>query len=145
VTVSSLTPATPLHPERPPGPCGWSPPPHAERLPSAVVHGCLDDGLSVCLGLLAHDPERFAPAAVAWHARLCTWLPGIDFDESRAAFCALEALAGPDPAAAARTLSAICERDGLDEVATTLNTWLERRPRAIAALPARPPDAPTAA
>lgn len=135
-----------LHPEsRPPGSSPWHPRPHARRLPSAVVHGCLDDGLMVCLGLLAGDPERFAPAAVAWHARLCAWVPGIGFGESRAALAALEAVAGPDPAAAARALSAICDRHGLDQVATALDAWLERRPPVVAALAERPPEPPAAA
>jgi hypothetical protein len=72
-----------------------------DPLPSAVVRGSLRDGLLVCLGLLASDPARFEPAAVAWHSRWCAELPGIGFAESRAALSSLEALAGPHPAAAA--------------------------------------------
>lgn len=66
-----------------------------DRLPSAATHGRLEHGLMVCLGLLASDPERFAPAAVGWHARLCAWLPGIEFSESQAALKGL----GPPPIA----------------------------------------------
>ena len=117
-----------------------------ERLPSAVVRGSLDDGLKVCLGLLASDPDRFEPAAVAWHTRWCAELSGIGFAESRAALSALEALAGADPAAAGRALHAACRRHGLDEVGTVLDAWLERRSRPVAALPAQPaPPGPTAA
>jgi hypothetical protein len=70
--------------------------------PSAVVRGSLADGLTVCLSLLASDPARFEPAAVAWHRCWCAALPGIGFAESRAALSALEGLRGPDLAGAAR-------------------------------------------
>jgi hypothetical protein len=116
------------------------------RLPSAVVRGSLEDGLMVCLGLLVRDPDRFEPAAVAWHGRWCAELPGIGFAEARAALSALEALSGADPSAAGEALRAACRRRGLDGVATVLEAWLERRPPPVAARPAqRTPEAPTAA
>jgi len=95
-----------------------------DRLPSAVTHGRLEHGLMVCLGLLASDPEGFAPAAVGWHAGLCAWLPGIEFSESQAALAALEGLAGPNRIAAARALRDACRRHGLDDVAAVLDGWL---------------------
>jgi hypothetical protein len=100
-----------------------------QPLPSAVVRGSLADGLTVCLSLLARDPARFEPAAVAWHRRWCAELPGIGFAESRAALTALEGLNGPDPATAARGLSAACRRDGLENVGEVVDAWLERRLR----------------
>jgi hypothetical protein len=98
-------------------------------LPSAVVRGSLADGLTVCLGLLARDPARFEPAAVAWHRRWCAELPGIGFAESRAALTALEGLNTSDPVAAARALRASCRRDGLEDVEEVVDAWLERRAR----------------
>lgn len=127
---------------------GTSPPlfPSArDRLPTAVLHGCLEDGLMVCLSLLARDPERFAPAAVAWHSRWCARLCGIDLEESHAALCALEGLAGPDPAAAARALCATCRRHELDEVAAVLEGWLDRDPRSGVAGSTQPPPRPLTA
>lgn len=118
--------------------------PHA-RLPSAVVRGPLADGLMVCLGLLARDPDRFEPAAVAWHGRWCARVPGIGFAEAHAALSALEALAGSDPAAAGDALRAACRSHGLDGVATVLDALPERRPRPAAARPALGPPGDTTA
>ena len=101
--------------------------PRAGRLPSAVVHGSLEDGLKVCLGLLAGDPERFEPAAVAWHARWCAFQPGLPFSEARGVLAALEGLAGADAPAAARALAASCRQHDFDEVAAVLERWLELR------------------
>ena len=101
--------------------------PTRRPLPTAVVRGSLRDGLLVCLGLLATDPERFEQAAVVWHRRWCAEQPELGFAESRAALSALEALDGPDPEAAAAALRAVCpQTDGVDEV---LDAWLERRAR----------------
>jgi hypothetical protein len=94
-------------------------------VPSAVLRGSLRDGLLVCLGLLATDPERFERAAVVWHRRWCAERPGIGFAESRAALSALEALPGSAPEAAAVRLRAACpQTEGVEEV---LNVWLERQ------------------
>jgi hypothetical protein len=99
----------------------------AGRVPSAVVRGSLEDGLTVCLGLLASDPERFEPAAVAWYTRWCAFQPGLRFSEARRVLAALDALAGANAPAAARALGASCRQHGLDEVAAVLDTWLELR------------------
>jgi hypothetical protein len=96
------------------------------QLPSAVVRGSLRDGLLVCLGLLERDTARYEAAAVAWHARWCEELPGVGFAESRAALAALEALTGPDPVAASRSLYAACEHDGVEELAHVIDAWLAR-------------------
>ena len=94
-------------------------------VPSAVLRGSLRDGLLVCLGLLATDPERFERAAVVWHRRWCAEQPGIGFAESRAVLSALEALSYSDPEAAAADLLEACpENEGVKEV---LDGWLERR------------------
>lgn len=99
----------------------------ARPLPSAVVRGSLRDGLLVCLGLLATDPERFERAAVVWHRRWCAERSRLGFTESRAALSALEALSGSDPEAAAEALRSVClETEGVGEV---LDAWLERRTR----------------
>ena len=99
--------------------------PTRRPVPSAVLRGSLRDGLLVCLGLLATDPERFERAAVVWHRRWCEEQPGIGFAESRAVLSALEALSRSDPEAAAAELLAACpETEGVKEV---LDGWLERR------------------
>ena len=53
---------------------------------------------------------------------------GVGFAESLAALSALEALAGPDPVEASRNLCAVCEHDGLEELAQVVEAWLERNP-----------------
>ena len=94
---------------------------------SAVLRGPLRDGLLVCVGLLATDPERFERAAVVWHRRWCAEHPGIGFAESRAVLSALEALSCSDPEEAATDLLAACpETEGINEV---LDGWLERQSR----------------
>jgi hypothetical protein len=96
-------------------------------VPSAVLRGSLCDGLLVCLGLLATDPDCFERAAVVWHRRWCAQRPGIGFAESRAALSALEALPRSDPEAAAAALRTACpQTEGVEEA---LDAWLERRRR----------------
>ena len=94
------------------------------QLPSAVAFGSLEDGMKVCLGLLRRDPDRFEPAAVAWHARWSRSSPAASFEESRAVLSSLEALTGSDPAGAARTLSAACRQCRQDKLASVFDKWL---------------------
>ena len=105
-----------------------------QQLPSAVIRGSLRDGLLVCVGLLERDPARYEAAAVAWHARWCQELPGVGFAESLDALAALEALAGPDPVAASRSLCAACEHDGLQELVEVIEAWVERTSPTLASM-----------
>jgi hypothetical protein len=98
----------------------------------------LEDGMMVCLGLLAEERDRFEPAAVAWHARWCASLPGVSFAQSRAALCALEDLMGPQPSAGALALSDVCRSRGVEDVASVLDTWLEARSGPVVELPLPP-------
>ena len=98
----------------------------SDLLPSAILRGSLDAGLLVGLGLLRREPERFEAAAVAWHARLCEALPGVEIDESRAALAALKAFEGSDPSRGALDLRAFCQRHGLDELTAVIDAWLAR-------------------
>jgi hypothetical protein len=100
-----------------------------QPVPSAVLRGSLHDGLLVCLGLLATDPERFERAAVVWHRRWCEEQPEVGFAESRAVLSALEAMSYSEPEAAAADLLAACpETEGVKEV---LDGWLERASRHV--------------
>jgi hypothetical protein len=120
--------------------------PRSQQVPTAVARGSLADGLMVCLGLLAADPSRFEPAAVAWHGRWCGEMAGMGFAEARAVLSALEALSGSDPVAAGGALRAACGRARRDELAATVDAWLERRRPRVVALPAHaPPPGPSAA
>jgi hypothetical protein len=99
---------------------------HPVRVPSAVSHGSLEDGMIVCLGLLKNDPERFERVALTWYARWCASNIGASFAECRAVLASLEALGGPNPAAAARELSAVCRECGSDGLVSVLDAWLAR-------------------
>ena len=100
---------------------------HPVRVPSAVSHGSLEDGMIVLLGLLISDPERFEPVALTWYARWCASHPGASFAECRAVLSSLEAPTGPNPAAATRELSAVCHECGSDELVSVLDAWLAKR------------------
>ena len=108
-------------------------------LPSAVQYGCLEDGLTVCLALVAKDRERFEHSAVAWHARWCTALPSIGFAESSAVLSALEALMGPNPGEAARLIREISRDHGLHEVANVVEAWADREQQPAPGAPATAP------
>jgi hypothetical protein len=125
---------------------GRSRDPQSRRVPTAVARGSVDDGLMVCLGLLASDPSHFEPVAVAWHGRWCGETVGMGFAEARAILSALEALNGSDPMAAGGALRAACRRAGCDDLASTVDAWLERRRPRVVALPVQvPPAGPSAA
>ena len=101
--------------------------------------------MTVCLGLLAREPERFEAAALAWYRRWCAAVGGIGFSESHAVLSALEALGGRDSATAAHALSAMCRSHGRDDVAAVFEAWLQRRSGSVATLPVGPgPEEPAA-
>ena len=97
------------------------------RLPSAVVYGSLEAGMTVCLALIVDDRARFETSAVAWHARWCSAVGCIPFADSAAVLDELERLAGPDPEAAARELAERCRAHGQEDVADVLDAWCAGR------------------
>jgi len=85
----------------------------------------LADNLIGCLGLLADEPARFARAAASWHAHCCLCMPQLTLAEGVRARRAVDALAGPDAVAAARSLRALFDRHGLHDLADALERWLD--------------------
>lgn len=83
----------------------------------------LDDALAVLLGWRG-DPARFDPGAVAWQARLAGHAPDLTLDDAGHVLTALRGLRGPAPEWAARRLSEICRRYGLDDVSNVLDDWV---------------------
>ena len=79
----------------------------------------LDDALAICLLIEDQDAERFERAVVRWLARLATEVPAVGIDDLREGLVAFEALPY-NPAAAAHTLAALCERHGLRRSAQRL-------------------------
>ncbi|RKQ90478.1 hypothetical protein C8N24_0282 [Solirubrobacter pauli] len=88
----------------------------------------LADALAVCLVFLTGEPNRYARAAVRWHARLCLESPSM---ELAGAYRALEALSGliDDPAAAAADLIDVCDAAGHPDVRRRPDAWLARTRR----------------
>ena len=79
----------------------------------------LDDALAICLLIERQDGERYERAVVRWLARLATEVPAVGIDDLREGLLAFEALPY-NPAAAAETLAALCERHGLQRAARRL-------------------------
>ena len=79
----------------------------------------LDDALAICLLIERQDGERYERAVVRWLARLAMEVPAVGIDDLREGLVAFEALPY-NPAAAAETLAALCERHGLRRAAERL-------------------------
>lgn len=84
----------------------------------------LDDALVICLAVLDETPDSFQQAAAVWHARWCTFSPSLTLADAHVALDALQALPGPAPVEGARSLRALSERHGHDEVIAVLDEWL---------------------
>ena len=100
----------------------------AGRLASASrkrARESLADGWIRCLGLLTDDPARFARAAAIWHARWCLGVPQLTLADAVRARQAVDALAGPHAVPAARSLRALFDRHGSQNLADTLEGWLD--------------------
>lgn len=78
----------------------------------------------ICLAVLDETPDSFQQAAAVWHARWCTFSPSLTLADAHVALDALQALPGPAPAEGARSLRALSERHGHDEVVAVLAEWL---------------------
>jgi hypothetical protein len=118
--MSVLTAAEVVHTRSPQSP--RFPARGLERLPR-IAH---DEALLVLLGW-RDDPHRFDTGAVAWHARLAGHAADLTLVDSECALTALRGLRGPAPEWAARRLSELSRRYGLDDVAAVLDAWVEER------------------
>lgn len=104
-----------------PNPEGW----RAGRLRGQLPRVALHEALEILLKWRG-DPG-FDAAAVAWHARLAGHAPQLTLDDAGRALAALERLGGTNPEVGALELLALCERYGLEDVASVLVEWLTQR------------------
>jgi len=93
----------------------------AHELPQPVL---LRDALRVVLAAAA--PERYAPAAARFGARLVNERR-LSVAEAELAFAALQTLAGPEPLAGGQALCVLLERNGERDAARYLEEWLKAR------------------
>ena len=91
-----------------------------ERLPRVTQ----DEGLRLLLAW-REDSDRFDAGAVVWHARLAGQAADLTLSDAEHALTALRGLRGPAPEWAARRLSELSRRYGLDDVAAVLDEWVE--------------------
>ena len=84
------------------------------------------DELAACLTMLDDHPERFEHAAASWHARWCGDLADLTLVDAHTALTALESLAGPNGADAARVLRYLCMKHGQRATAEVLERWIAR-------------------
>lgn len=108
------------------------PPVTAERRRTRHATGRLSlaDELAQCLRALEEEPGQFEVAAAAWHARWCIELPTHTLTEAQTALSALQALAGPTGADAAKVLRYLCLLHGQRDTPLVLERWIAERERA---------------
>jgi hypothetical protein len=82
----------------------------------------LPDALELVL-LLVDDPKRFRRAALRWHARYCSDLPDVGFEEAHCVLACLAGLAGRRPKAAASALAELVRLQGLESASEALMRW----------------------
>lgn len=92
----------------------------------------LADELAQCLRAVNEEPARFEVAAAAWHARWCIDLPTLTLTEAQTALTALQAIAGPTGADAAKVLRYLCLLHGQRDTPVVLERWIAGRERAAA-------------
>jgi hypothetical protein len=103
--------------------------PHSPRFPARGLERlpriAQDEALRVLLGW-RDDPARFDAGAVAWHARLVGHAADLTLADAECSLATLRGLRGPAPEWAARRLSELSRRYGLDDVAAVLDDWIEQ-------------------
>jgi hypothetical protein len=89
---------------------------------SELEHVGLAEALELCLLLRDKAPERYARAALRWHARLCREVD-VGLDEAQAVLAALALLAGERKTNAAFALAELLSWRGLERPCETLVAW----------------------
>lgn len=97
------------------------------RTPRATRRPSLADELAQCLRAVDEEPERFEVTAAAWHARWCSDLATLTLTEAQTALTALQAIAGPTGADAAKVLRYLCQAHGQRAAAAVLDRWIAER------------------
>jgi hypothetical protein len=87
----------------------------------------LAEELADCLRAVDEEPGRFEVAAATWHARWCIDLPTITLTEAQTALTALQAIAGPTGAEAAKVLRYLCQHHGQRGTPEVLERWIAER------------------
>ena len=88
-----------------------------------LEHVGLTEALELVLLLHRKAPDRFGRAALRWHGRYCREIADVDLDEGQAVLAALSALRSKRGAAAARALSELLDRRGLERAGEVLVGW----------------------
>ena len=88
----------------------------------------LVDALALCLLFRDRDHDRYEPAAVRLHGRLCLEIPRLGIADAQLALAALASLRGAEVGPAAAALAGFCEHAwNSPEAADVVGAWLERR------------------
>lgn len=82
----------------------------------------LPDALELVL-LLVDDPRRFRRAALRWHARYCSEVPDVGFEEALVVLSCMAGLGGRKPKAAAESLAALIHHRGFRQAGEALLHW----------------------
>ena len=86
----------------------------------------LEDALRLVLLYREASDERFARAALRWHARLCTAAPGIGLAGACVSAQALLAIGGEQPGGGVEALSQLLESAGAARALAALDEWVDR-------------------
>ena len=86
----------------------------------------LEDALRLVLLYRGAGDERFARAALRWHARLCTAAPGIGLAGARVSAQALLAIGAEQPRRGVEALSQLLESAGARRSLAALDEWVDR-------------------
>jgi hypothetical protein len=92
---------------------------------SELEHVGLNEALELCLLLRDKAPERYPPAALRWHGRLCREVD-VRLEEAQAILAALAVMAGERKRNAAYALAELLSRRGLERPCETLVAWARR-------------------
>jgi hypothetical protein len=90
---------------------------------SELHHVGLVEALELVLLLCRREPRRYPRAALRWHARYCDEMKDVGLEEAQVILAALVALPSARGHAAARAMSELLDRRGLERAGEALVRW----------------------